>query len=69
MKARSVVSGIAYNEDCTQGSQEPVEGAGEVVVGRWDKKEHKGRDESKRSAGTRKTPKKKSVKNALFASP
>jgi hypothetical protein len=68
MKARSVVSGIAYNEDCTQGSQEPVEGAGEVVVGRWDKKEHKGRDESK-GAQVREKRQKKSVKNALFASP
>ena len=38
MKAGSMVSGIACTEGCTQGSQEPVEGAGEVIVGRWDEK-------------------------------
>ena len=42
MKAGSVVSGIACTEGCTQGSQEPVEGAGEVIVRRWDKKSRKG---------------------------
>jgi len=57
MKAGSVVSGIACTEGCIQGSQELVEGAGEVIVGRWDEKEYKGCDESKRSAGTRKNAK------------